>query len=98
MMPVARDPVGDGLELARTRLVRYDVAFSEEAIEQTLAGANELLRSGPAVPDRATELTIEMVAIAATMRIHYGEPELSFNELASFVDVFRRFMNSWWHE
>jgi hypothetical protein len=30
--------------------------------------------------------------------MHYNEPELRFDEIAEFVDIFRRFMNSWWHE
>ncbi|HEX3679944.1 MAG TPA: hypothetical protein VHU90_09510, partial [Galbitalea sp.] len=95
----AHDPVSGGLELAQNRLARHHLAFSEDLVEQAIRHTVQVLRqSETIVPERAIELTIETVAIAATMRMHYNEPELRFDEIAEFVDIFRRFMNSWWHE
>jgi hypothetical protein len=49
---------------------RHHLAFSEDVVAQTIQHTVQVLRqSETAVPERAIELTIETVAIAAMMRI-----------------------------
>lgn len=100
MVSPAPDPVYVGLSRAQQRLEPYGIALHPEAISPALNAARVVLsESEHTVPNRAIELAIELVAIAATMRIQYGEKPLQDQQIQDFLSgSLRGFMNSFWHE
>jgi hypothetical protein len=88
-----------GLEAASLRLARNGVALApDEFLDEPLTAALRTLGSlDRAVPVRAIELAIELVAVAASIRTHLDEKPLGANQVDEFLPQLMDFVNSWFH-
>lgn len=71
------------------------VSDAESDARHALFVAQDSLRGDE--PDRYVELYAELVAVAAFARTRYSEEPLEHQEVKSFNERLRRFLNSWVH-
>ena len=96
MTSTSGDPVGDGVSAAQQRLQQWGVGLSIDAVEPTIITALQVLReSGVPTPPRALEMVIELTTIAAMMRARSDEPALTADEIGSYIEQTRGFLNIW---
>jgi hypothetical protein len=92
------DAVEAGIRAAADRMARHGLDMPRAEIADPLAAATNLLRERPQpLPDRAVELWMETVAVAASARVLYREPPMQEDEMRSFLDSWTRLINSWGH-
>ena len=91
------DPFDSGVRNAETRLARYNLSLPHDKVIETLTHARDLLDREEELPGRAVELFAELVAVGASMRAFYEEPDLDDEDLHGFFITLKIFENSWFH-
>jgi hypothetical protein len=97
MLPMP-DYLHAAVQGAARRCKRYGVDFARTEAEETVNLAYRLIETRGLTSARASELFLEQVAVAASIRQVMGEPRLSELELMDYLNASRLFLNSWWHE
>ncbi|MFD0260209.1 hypothetical protein ACFVH7_18285 [Kitasatospora indigofera] len=90
-----------GVPIGMDLLRKYGIHIQHGDIDPTVRRANDILAEryppSDAIPEKAVELFMANVAVAAGTRRKFDEDELSQDELVAALDFFQSFFNSLWH-
>ncbi|RPF41828.1 hypothetical protein EDD96_5653 [Streptomyces sp. Ag109_G2-6] len=91
-------PVERGLYWGTVVLGQQGIQMDSAKLRDSVESAAAVVRDREELrADRATELFITNVTIAAGARVAFGEEPLTSEEISQSVDFFDWFLNSYWH-
>lgn len=98
MARAERDPLARGAQAGIKRVERYGMKVEFESLGRGLTATQELLaQRGLEVNPRFLELFSELVVVAVSSRLAYGEEPLTESDIAQYLEHSMTFLNSFRH-